>query len=398
MLRRFVVLIAALAPLGYAAEIRVVEEIAAKVNGEIITRSELDQTQKEMENEFRGSGLAGAPLARAVDQMKVGLLRDKIDELLLVQKAREDNINVEPDVTRFVANLQVRSGITDADKFAQYIREQFGVPLEDLKLRQRNQLLTQREVSQQVASRIFIPEDQLRKYYEDHKSEYVRQEEVYLSQILISTQGKTADQVAEAEKKAKELVARARQGEKFAEMAAANSDDAETGRSGGYLGAYKRTDLRKEISDLVFSHDKGYVTDPIKLENPNGFLILKVEERYQAGQATFEEVKEEVQGAMAEPQMGPKVRELLNKLRLEAFLEIREGYTDAGAVPGKDTTWHDVAQIKPETTTKEEVAARRRKKFLWLIPYGRAGAETPATAAPAPASSSPASQAAPVQK
>ena len=43
---------------------------------------------------------------------------------------------------------------------------------------------------------------------------------------------------------------------------------------------------------------------------------------------------------------------------------------DSGAAPGKDTRWKDVAQLKPETTTKEEVAARRKKQILWVIPAG----------------------------
>jgi len=238
-------------------------------------------------------------------------------------------------------------------------------------------------VAEEVAERIFIPEDDMKKYYEDHKDKFVREEQVFLSQILLSTEGKSDEQVASAQVKATELVKRARAGEKFADLAAANSDDSETAKNGGYLGTpLKREDLRKEIADVVFTHQRGYITDPIKLTSPSGFLILKVEERYEAGQASFEEVKEDIQNAMAQPQMEPKVRVFLAKLRREAFLEIREGYVDTGAVPGQDTSWHDVAEIKPQTTTKEEVAARQRKKFLGLIPYGPAGTYTPPPATP----------------
>jgi hypothetical protein len=66
------------------------------------------------------------------------------------------------------------------------------------------------------------------------------------------------------------------------------------------------------------------------------------------------------------------VRAYLTRLRLDAFLEIKDGYIDSGAAPGKDTRWHDVVQLKPQTITKEEVAARRRKRFLGIIPYGYA--------------------------
>jgi hypothetical protein len=57
---------------------------------------------------------------------------------------------------------------------------------------------------------------------------------------------------------------------------------------------------------------------------------------------------------------------------MQAFLEIKDGYVDSGAAPGKDTRWQDVAQLKPQTTTKEEVASRggRHKKLLFIpIPF-----------------------------
>ena len=152
---------------------------------------------------------------------------------------------------------------------------------------------------------------------------------------------------------------RARKGEKFSDLARDNSDDPETAQNGGYLGApSKRGTLRPELEAIVFSDKavKGYITDPIKLTSPPGLLILKVEEHYDAGQASLDEVREEVQEAISwRPKMEPKVREYLTKLREEAFLQIKDGYTDTGAAPGKDTRWQEVAQLKPATTTKEEV-------------------------------------------
>jgi peptidyl-prolyl cis-trans isomerase SurA len=394
MFRRFVILIAGTLPL-FAADVRVVEEIAAKVNGEIVTRGELAERRKEIENELRAKGVAGAQLDAAVKQQSAEVLENKIDELLLVQKAKDlPNISVDGDISRWVAGMQVAAKISDSDKFAEWVRQQFGVTLEDLKQRQKNSLLAERVVQSEVGSRINISEAERQKYYEEHKADFVREEQVFLSQIVISTDGKTPEQAAEAEKKAKQLVTRARQGDKFSELASGNSDDAATAANGGYVGApLKRADLRPEVANLVFTQKKGYVTDPIKI--PAGFLILKVEERHEAGQATYEEVKDEIQGILAGPRMEPKVREYLTRLRQEAFLEIRDGYVDAGAAPGKDTTWHDVAQIKPQTTTKEEVAAQKRKKFLWLIPYGRVGPAKPAAASAEPAAAAKPSESVP---
>jgi parvulin-like peptidyl-prolyl isomerase len=384
---RFVVLIAASFAAASAADnvnVRVVEEIAAKVNGDIITRGDLERKRAEVEAEAKRQGITGAKLADVVNEEASNTLREKIDTLLLVQKGKDLSINVDGEVTRRLAEIQVQQKISDPDKFHQFLAQQTGMSFEDFKQQMRDQILTQRVIGEEVGRRIAVPEPEMQKYYEEHKTEFVREEQVFLSQILISTEGKTAEQAAAAEKKAKDLVARAKKGEKFSDLARDNSDETETAKNGGYVGAMKRGLMDKPIEDVVFKGKKGDITDPFK--RPQGFLVLKVEDRFAAGQASFDEVKEEIQNRLVQPKMEPKVRELLTRLREQAFLEIKEGYIDSGAAPGKDTRWKDVAALKPQTTTKEEVAARRKKKLLWVIPYGTVkNAKTaPAAASPAP--------------
>src|SRR5262249_5274601 len=148
----------------------------------------------------------------------------------------------------------------------------------------RNSILTQRVIGQEISSRIAIPQPELQKYYDEHKTEFVRKEEVYLSQILISTEGKTPEQANAALKKAQDITARGRKGEKFSDMVRDYSDDPETAKNGGQLPPFQRGQLLKEIEDVVFKQKKGYVTDPIKV--PQGYLILRVEERFEPGQAS----------------------------------------------------------------------------------------------------------------
>ena len=356
----------ALVSIGLASDVRVVEEIVAKVNGDIITKSELERARQDLEAQLRQKGVAGPELEKAVKQQAADGLRDQIDTLLLVQHGKDLNIKVDAEVTKRLAQIQIESKIADPDKFHDYIREQTGMSYEDFRQKIKDQILTQRVISQEVMSRISPPHSEVEKYYEDHKKEFVREEQVFLSEILISTEGKTPDQVAQAEKRAKDLVVRARKGEKFGEMARQYSD-AETKEGFGQLPPYKRGQLKKDIEDIAFKEKKGYVTDPIRL--PNGFEILKIEERYEAGQAPLADVENEVMERLSMPQMQPKVRELLTKLREDAFLEIRAGYVDSGAAPNKDTAWKDPAQLKPETTTKEEVASHpRKKRLLWVVP------------------------------
>jgi peptidyl-prolyl cis-trans isomerase SurA len=400
-----VFLLAASLSLAAAADVHIVEEIVAKVNSDIITRGELVATRTEIEAELHKEGVTGAKLQAELNQRAADALRDHIDQLLLVQKAKDLNVNVDTEITKRLAEMQVQSKIEDPDKFHDFIREQMGMPFEDFKQQVKNQLLTQRVIGEEVSSRVTIPEAEKRKYYDEHKQEFVRDEQVFLQQILISTEGKSPEQVAAAEKKAKDITARARKGEKFNDLAATNSDDMETARNGGELPPYKRGQLMKPIEDVVFKQKKGYVTDPIK--TTNGFLVLKVVERYEKGLASFDEVQGEITERMMMPQMRDKVRTYLTKLRTTAFLEIKTGYADSGAAPGKDTSWKDVAQLRPQTVTKEEVATHRRhKKLLWVIPLPWTGgvkkptgttAPTPA-AAPAPAATAAAPAAAPAKQ
>ncbi|MBX5495965.1 MAG: peptidylprolyl isomerase [Bryobacteraceae bacterium] len=361
-----------------AAEVMVVERIVAKVNGDIITSGELERERKQIEAQLRQRGLSGPELEGALKERSQHILRDRIDELLLVQRAKELNINVDSEVTKYLAELQVRSKIADPEKFQEYVREQTGLSYEDFKLEAKNGMLTQRVIGQEVQSRINIPRSEIEKYYNEHKDEFQREDRVFLREILISTQGKDEAGIAAAEKKAKELVARARKGERFADLAREHSD-AVTASQGGELPPFNRGVLRKDLEDLLFSQEKGYVTDPIKQDS--GFLILKVEETHKKGLATLEEVENEIRDKLFRPLYEPKVREYLTKLRVDAFLEIRDGYIDTGAAPGKDTSWTDPAKLTPETVTKEEVSAQtRRRRFLGILPI-------PGTKAPAKSSS-----------
>ena len=344
----------------------VVEEIIAKVNGEIITRSELDRSRKLIEAELKQRGLKGSALDQAKKEREGDILRDRIDQLLLVSRAKEMNINVDSELSKYLADIQLQNKIADQDKFQAWIREQSGTPFEDFKAETRNSMLTQRVIRQEVGDKVRIPKPEIEKYYNEHKAEFLREEKLYLREILVSTENKDAAGMAAAEKKAKDLVARVRKGEKFPELARDNSDSA-TAQQGGEMGGWKKGELDPQIEKLIWEQSRNYVTDPIK--RANGFLILRVEEHQKAGQATLEEAEPEITEVLYRPLFQPKIREFLTRLRQESFLEIREGYVDTSAAPGKSTKWSDPAQLKPETVSKEEVQNRaHRKKLLWIVP------------------------------
>jgi len=354
-----------------AAEVKVIEQIVAKVNGDIITRGELERSRQAMEADLKQQKVPEDKMQELLKEREADALKDQIDTLLLVQKAKELNINVDAEITRELADIQLQNKITDPDKFHVWVQEQAGMPFEDVRQQMKNKALQQRVIRQEVGGRITIPKAELLKYYDDHKSELVRQEQVFLREILVSSVGKTPEQVAAAEKRAKDILARAKKGEKFPELAR-DTSDAESAKNFGEIGWFKKADLNPSLQ-FLFKEKKGFITDVIKTDN--GFVIFKLEERHEEGLAPFEEVENEIMERLYIPRMQPKLKEYLTKLREQAFLEIRAGYVDSAAAPGKDTAWKDPAQLKPETTTKEEVAARRRKRLLGIIPRKSAPAK-----------------------
>jgi len=366
MKRLVSLLIAASASLFAATDAKVVEEIVAKCNGDIVTRSDLDKARAELIEALRREGLVGAALDERVAEESKHLLQDRIDNLLLVQKAKDLTINVDPELAKRMAAVQKQANIGDPDKFHEWVKEQAGVPFEDFKNDTKNQMLRERVIRQEVGERISIKHEDLEKYYNEHKADFVREERIYLREILISTEGKDEAGVAAAKKKAEDLVSRARRGERFAELARDNSDSV-TAKTFGLLDPYKKGVLDPSLENQVWEKPKGYVTDPIPVKA--GLEILRVEDHQKAGQAELNEVEGEIQDRLYAPRMQPMVREYLTKLRKEAFLEIKSDYVDSGAASGKDTSWVDPAQLKPETITKAAVASQsKHKRLLWMVP------------------------------
>jgi parvulin-like peptidyl-prolyl isomerase len=359
----------------FSADVAVVDQIVARVNGDIISQDELERLTRELAQELKAHQETGSRLDQDFQTRQKDILRDRIDELLLTQKGKELNINVDTELSKYMANLQRQANITDPDKFHEYVHQQVGMSYEDFLAETRNQLLTREVIGQEVARHISITPKDIQDYYEKHKSDFVRDEKVFLSEILISIQGKDASGAAAAEKKAKQVAADAAKGQRFTDLARDNSDAA-TAKQGGELGGYKKGDLAKQIEDAVWNLPKGAVTQPIRI--PTGFEILKVDDHTKAGLAPLSDVRSEIENILYGPRMQPKVREYLTKLRKTAFLQIKQGYVDTGAAPGQNTAWQDPAQLKPETVTKAEVQEKTRHKRLFgMLPIP--GTETTVT-------------------
>jgi peptidyl-prolyl cis-trans isomerase SurA len=336
---------------------RTVEEIIARVNNEIITRSEYEKSRQSAEEGARedcqGKCTPGQ-LKAEIDQRQKTSLRDLIDQSLLVQRAKDMGVSVEPELIKRLDAIRIQNKIESMEELEKAVTSQ-GLNWEDFKNNIRNTLLTQRVVSSEVGSHITISDEEVSKYYEAHKKEYVRQEQVALREIEVSTQGKKPEEIPDLKKKAETTLQRIKDGEDFGEMAKRFSDS-NTKTQGGFLGLYKRGELSKELEDKVFKMKKNELTEVT--ETKQGFLILQVLEHYDEGEQSLAKVKNEIMDKLYGARMEPAMREYLKTLREQSFVVIKPGYVDAAGGPGN-------SEIQEVSAMPEASKAKKgRKKFL----------------------------------
>ena len=325
----------------------VIEQIIARVNGQVITSSEYQREKERVKQE------AQANPDRAAESEK-DVLRGLIDTQLLLDKGKDLGITADTEVIKKLDEMRKQMNLETMEDLEKAAVAQ-GISFEDFKQNLRNQIITQQVISREVGSRIVLDKADEQKFYDEHKAELMQPEEIRLSEILVSTQKKdgsapTDAELAAAKAKADDLLSQIRQGASFEEVAKKNSDDP-TAAQGGDLGYFERGKMSKELEDKTFAMKAGEVSDVIR--SKQGFIILKVSEHTAGGVPPLKEVEPRIQEAIYMQKMQPVLRAYLLKLREDAFIDIKPGYVDSGASPN---------QTKPVETTVKDVNAKQLKK------------------------------------
>jgi peptidyl-prolyl cis-trans isomerase SurA len=309
------------------ANSKTVEEIIARVNNEIITRSDLDKarvaSEEDAKQECQGK-CTPEQLRQDIEDRQKNTLRDLIDQSLLVQRGKDMGVNVEPEVIKRLDQLRQQNKIDSMEDLEKAVTAQ-GSNWEDFKNNIRNGILTQRVISNEVGSHITIGKDEVEKYYNEHKKDFVRPEQVALREIEVNTEGKKDEELPDLKKKAQTALQRVKDGEDFGEIAKRFSDST-TAKQGGFLGVYKRGELSKELEDIVFKMKKNELTDV--MDTKQGYLVLQVLERYEAGEQPLSKVENEIMDHLYSERMEPALRAYLKTLREQSYVVIKPGYQD----------------------------------------------------------------------
>jgi peptidyl-prolyl cis-trans isomerase SurA len=357
-MKKLALLLTLLAAAAIAQDkVKIVEEIVARVNNEIITRSEYQRAREQAAEEVPQECLKCTPqqIQAAVAEKQKNTLRDLIDQALLVQRAKDMGMSVETEVIKRLDMIRIQNKLDSMEALEKAVTAQ-GINWEEYKSNIRNGLLTQKVIGAEVGQKIHIANEDIAKYYEEHKAEFVRPEQVALREIFVSTEGKKEPEIAEARKKAQGLLERVNNGEDFGELAKRFSDSS-TAKQGGYLGLFKRGELAKELEDKTFALKKNAMTEVIQTKQ--GFLLLQVMEHYPEGEQPLAKVEGEIHERLYNQKIEPALRDYLKTLREQSYVIVKAGYVDTagvGSVP--------IQEVSATPEAEKNKKATGRKKFL----------------------------------
>jgi peptidyl-prolyl cis-trans isomerase SurA len=342
-----------------------VEEIVARVNDQIITRSDYDRAMKELDEESRQRGA----LMQEISASHKDLLRNLIDQQLWLAKGKELNITGETELIGKLDEIRKQSHLETLEDLEKAAKEQ-GISFEDYKASIRNRIITQDVMRQAIGRRIQFTPGEAQRYFEQHKQEYVQPESVSLAEILISTGTPTPSvtgpgavepddpqKVAAAKAKADDIEAKLSAGGDFSQLAKSFSDGP-TSAAGGDLGQYKRGELAKIFEDKTFALKTGQFTEPIRTKQ--GYVIMKVVSHVKGGVPEYKDVMAKVEDDFYMSRMEPAIREYLTTLRNETAIFIKPGYEDSAATQNEKTPTISFSAYTPPAPKKKQKVERTR--------------------------------------
>ena len=303
---------------------KVIERIIARVNNQIITQRQFEREREKLRLPA-SQQLAGAELEAKVREMSRDMLRDLIDRSLMVQKAKDLDVNVETDVVKRLD--EVRRSVNAASlEDLQKEAEKNGMNWEDFKDDIRRNLLMREVIGREVGRTIVVSREDARAYFAEHKEQFASPAGVVLAQILISNEKHKPE---EAEKRGKDAMAELKAGQRWAEIARKFSDDPTTANESGQIGFMKDGTLAPALNEAISKLEVNEFSDLIPIKT--GYLILKVMDRRREGVPNFEEVEQTVMETMYNQKMQPALRKYLVSLRKDSYIYLAPGYVDSGA-------------------------------------------------------------------
>ena len=291
--------------------------VVAIVNDDVITLYELNKRTKQMTGSTADDLRAQNEKGYLETRRKI--LELMIEEKCLQEKIRELEIKVETkEIDAVIENMKRNNQWTQEDLVAKLKTE--GLTLEEYRDEIKADLERYTLINAQISAKIIIREEEMIRYYEEHKADFSTEDAVRLGGIfLIRKNPNDAEEIRELQQKGEDILARLRNGEDFAELARQLSEGPGADE-GGDLGVIEMVQLDPDLKKAIEGLEVGEYTDLITKEN--GIQIIKLIERQRGGVKPFEEVRDVIHATLYQEEQNKRYTSWIKELRNEAYTRV----------------------------------------------------------------------------
>ena len=240
-------------------------EVIAVINGQPLTKMHYDQLLEQYRPEAR----------QWAEQNKARFMRELVLQEILAQEGKRINIEKTPEMQ---ARLHV----------------------------QTNSTLARAVVQKYIDEKASITDKRMQQYYDQHKTEFIEDDQITASHILVKT-----------EEEARDVLKELKQGKDFDEVAKAKSTDPSSSQ-GGSLGTFGRGRMVEPFEEAAFALKAGDLSEPVQTQF--GWHIIKVTDRSEGAQQPFDEVKEDIRQKLS----SDYIQTLLQELQDKATIEVKD--------------------------------------------------------------------------
>ncbi|MDQ3920333.1 MAG: peptidyl-prolyl cis-trans isomerase [Acidobacteriota bacterium] len=344
----------------------VLDEPIVQVNNDVIMLSQLRREVADFKEVLvKQRGMTPEQADAEIEKRRPEIIFNLINEALLMQKGKDIprmSEDVEAEVNREVLRVAQGAGFNKLEDLQAAMQKE-GVSLSEVRATLRAQYMKQAVLQREVDSKIYfgLTEKELHDYFDAHRDRFAA---VTISEIYLSLAGRSE---AEVKAKAQQIVASARGGSDFGDLAAKFSErEDDKGQriaektKGQHLDeqgkprVYLISEMQPAVADALKSLKAGQVSEPIKTDE--GYMILRVNTRDDAFNENF------VRGAMTQERSDKEHESYLRGLRKDAYIKPADNYKEViQPLLDKDKEQLKAAEAGKQETASKQAAEKKEK-------------------------------------
>ncbi len=300
----------------FGAQAKIIDKIAIIVNNRAVTFHELQKLYQVRSSELYRK-FAGKELAQKLEELRKQVISDKLDELLLLEKASQEGITITDEMMEsFIKGLMKENNIETEEQFNNILMQQMGITLKEFKEVQKTQYIARTVIQQFVINKIVIDEAEIRAYYDEHIEEYQTPFSYSIQEIVLYYDSTTK---AFVDRRAQSILEELKSGKLDFSTAVSLYSEASSKELNGELKNLKLGDLNKKLEEAALKLKVGEVTI---VELPDSIHIVKLIERNDPKPLPFEQVRAKIEDKLRQPLIQDRIKKFMDELKSIYYVRV----------------------------------------------------------------------------